>query len=290
MSTPDTKPPIFFIVGRMNPPTPGHVKLIEGMIHSAKKYTDEYGISPHIRVFLSSSCNSKKLNKTVKIDGLSSIKKTVKRNKTATARYTPYVKHKSYENPLTPENKKGYLEKMMKHRGLNIIDDYGNKIVSIRSDCNGIYNVINSCVKPNPLYGRKIFFMGLEIDPKERSSRGKWCKDDIECEYIERTNDKDDIGSSISGSKVRLLASQNKFDEIKKVYNNADTVYLEDDEIKDLIHDINQGLQLRGWLGGRRKNKTKQKKQITQTNNRTNRKRRINKKRNKHKNHKVSTK
>ena len=258
MSTPgidqtnDTKPPIFFIVGRMNPPTPGHVKLIEGMINSANEYTDHTGISPHIRVFLTSTSNSEKLIKTEMIDGLSPTTKTVKRNKTTTSRFTPYVKHKKYENPLTPGNKKDYLETMMKHRGLKLFDNYGDGIVSIDSECNGIYKVINSCVKPNPLYGRKIFFMGLEIDPKERSSRGKWCDDEIECKYIERTNDKDDIGSSISGSKVRLLASQNKFDELRKVYNEYN-VYLEDDEIKKLISDINQGLQLRGWLGGRRR-------------------------------------
>lgn len=264
--------PVVFLVGRMNPPTPGHMKLIQTLYQISLK------MNAIPRVYLSLSHNEKKMSKTQKnkkIIGLSETKEDG-------SPINPWVKHKSYENPLNPVYKQQVVIEMLKNIGI-----HGENIVIADNDCNGIYKALE-CVKSlqdsNDL---KFFVMGAELDPKERQNREKMCRnqsveeprpisinfeDQVNCIFLERTQDESDPIASISGSKIRLYAANLNLDLIHSIYDG----YLTPEQINELIINIRMGLNMEnpemlGLFGkkGKSSKKLKSKKKKNKRKNKT---------------------
>lgn len=253
--------PVVFLVGRMNPPTPGHIKLI--------KHLYEEGVSRNarIRVYLSRSHSSNKWSKpqqSRKITGLST-------KKIDSSLTKPWVKNKSYENPLSPKDKKSLILQMLKNIGIvefaaeTWTDEYGDEILITDEvpNCNGIFFARKCAEELQPNLDLHYFVMGAELDDKERANREQFCinkSDDnrransaqsrspvvsadnkIKCIFVERTEDESNPIASVSGSKVRLLAANMKNnDRIKEMYYG----YLTDEQVEDMVRKIRKGLNM----------------------------------------------
>lgn len=168
----------FFMVGRMNPPTPGHLEMVNLMANVAAKE------GATANVYLSSSYNYKPKSKKVKgekrFTGVNLPDITSKSFPVIDGKMN--VKLSKYQNPLFPEQKQYFLQKMIKNLSEQAYDvpKYSNIYKSniiVNKDANG---TIPSIMYVNSLLtGGRIsnsgYFFGLEEDAKERSSREAAC-------------------------------------------------------------------------------------------------------------------
>lgn len=233
--------PVAFLVGRMNPPTPGHIALIKEMLTFAQS------INAIPRAYITSTHNSAKMTAAQKkqpVYGLSKEKQDASPD-------MPYVKHKNYENPLTPEAKKYFIQTMLLNH-LDISFEESDPIIVVDKECNGLFKAIG-CAKQLQEEPDKIYFvMGRELDPGERESRESFCinkssgtviaQDEygskLRCHFLERTEDEGVSG--LSGSKVRLLAANNDLSKLYEVYNG----YLSEQQVDSLVREIRSGLNM----------------------------------------------
>ena len=106
----ERKPKIYFMLGRMNPPTPGHLEMIKLMSLVA------YNNDAKARVYLTNSYNYKpKTKKPLQV--LKEITDYPK--KRGSSEYN--IKKADLQNPLFPEQKKYFLDKMIKKIGLQML-------------------------------------------------------------------------------------------------------------------------------------------------------------------------
>lgn len=168
----------FFMVGRMNPPTPGHLEMVNLMANVAAKE------GATANVYLSSSYNYKPKSKKVKGE-----KRFIGVNlPDITSESFPVIDGKmnvkltKYQNPLFPEQKQYFLQKMIKNLSEHAYDvpKYSNIYTSniiVNKDANGTIPSImyvNSLLTEGRIANSGYFF-GLEEDAKERSSREAAC-------------------------------------------------------------------------------------------------------------------
>ena len=257
--------PLIFLVGRMNPPTPGHIYLLRNLIEKARE------LEAIPRAYITTTHNEGKMSKTQKINPINYINKNDKsKNKTRA-----YVKHKNYENPLSPAEKKAFVEKMVINQGF-LSEEEANEVIVINKDCSGIFKALG-CAKTNflklngiemddetrfdeeinRLIESKLYFlMGIEEDPQEQAEREKFCNQ-VNCVFIEREKPKGEEGEieSMSASKIRLLAAgQNPdYEKLIDFYNG----YLSRNEAEALIEAIRRGVNLKEVGGGLKRKKTK---------------------------------
>ena len=224
--------PIVFVSGRMNPPTQGHIKLIMAADEEASK------LGGIVKVYITQSVNKPTIEEICGFD------EECKKRKTGEPKYVS-VKHPGYQNPLSPEVKKEYIEKMLSKQSIK-----SNIEVVNDPKCNGVFHARLCALRMQPDPNKVFFVMGEELDDIENASRQTFCeKDDnieinnenpgmqkVHCIPISRT-DSDDI-SGMSGSKVRNLAVQNDNESMQKLYNG----YLEKTDVDDLIQKIQTGV------------------------------------------------
>jgi hypothetical protein len=139
--------PLIFLVGRMNPPTPGHIYLIRNLIEKAR----EHDAIP--RAYITTTHNEEKRSIKQKINPINYINK----NDTSKNKTRAYVKHKNYENPLSPEEKKEFVEKMVINQGI-LSEEEANEVIVIDKFCSGIFKALG-CAKTDFLK-----LNGIEID------------------------------------------------------------------------------------------------------------------------------
>ena len=204
---------VMFLVGRMNPPTPGHIrglcipflralraKCVEivgqdsegtSLVHLAKRAS----IAP--RLFLTNSTNEKRISylSGTKAALYDNVKQIVK-DKTTAAQMQEgifYVKDKQLENPLDPENKKLYVVEMLG----NELALPENKDIAVPKGVLNLWIVCQTagieswCASYGPAsaikcalmlskpkkYDKVFFFMGVDTDPSEMARRSKFCQD-----------------------------------------------------------------------------------------------------------------
>ena len=229
-----TNTPIVFVSGRMNPPTPGHIKLIMAADEEASK------LGGIVKVYITQSVNKPTIEEICGFD------EECKKRKKGEPKYVS-VKHPRYQNPLSPEVKKEYIEKMLSKQFIK-------SNIEIMNDpkCNGVFQARLCALRMQPDPNKVFFVMGEELDDIENASRQTFCeKDDnieinnenpgmqkVHCIPISRTNSRDISG--MSGSKVRNLAVQNDNESMQKLYNG----YLELIDIHVLIQKIRTGVNL----------------------------------------------
>ena len=235
---------VAFLVGRMNPPTPGHIELI----HSLLEYADKHDATPLAYVTLSSNLSKMTAKqKKMPIVGLA-------KSKGDASDERPFVKHKSYENPLEPIMKKKLIQLMLLNK-FGVPMEESAEVVRIDQACNGIYRAM-SCVReiqPDP--SKITFVMGKETDEAERAEREKLCltksdgstvaqTDDgklVECHFLERAEGEGLGVSGISGSKVRLLAADGDLEKLMEVYDG----YLTREQVEELMLMVRAGLNMK---------------------------------------------
>lgn len=229
--------PIVFVSGRMNPPTPGHIKLIMAADEEASK------LGGIVKVYITQSVNKPTIEEICGFD------EECKKRKKGEPKYVS-VKHPRYQNPLSPELKKEYIEKMLSKQSIK-----SNIEVVNDPKCNGVFQARICALRIQPDPNKVFFVMGEELDDIENASRQTFCeKDDnielnnenpgmqkVHCIPIART-ESDDI-SGMSGSKVRNLAVQNDNESMQKLYDVYNG-YLEPTDVDDLIQKIQTGVNL----------------------------------------------
>lgn len=243
---------VAFLVGRMNPPTPGHIELIHELIEYAKT------INAIPLAYITLSYNVEKFSKAQKkkfIKGITNSKKDAKPD-------FPYVKHKIYENPLNSMMKKQIIQNMLYNKyGLTHAET--DQIIRIDPRCNGIYKAFG-CVRSIQSDPSKLHFvMGKELDADERASREKICLRKSSGEVVAQTEDGSLVNchflnrtegeglSGLSGSKVRLLAAEGNYNKLYDVYNG----YLTRQQVNELIKMIYIGLNFEKELIDERETK-----------------------------------
>lgn len=244
--------PIVFVSGRMNPPTPGHMLILEEAINQGNKMGAE------IKIYLTSTHN----NFTIK-----SIKGFKEDNKGKTNGYVA-VKDKKYQNPLSPEQKKHFVELMLKNKfspdklkHVEIFTDH-----TPENDCNGVLRA-RLCALAEQNDPNKVYFvMGSETDPKERENRETYCgttesindiktligegkiqpyKQKVNCILIERTEgDSENKFSNMSGSLIRRYAILGKMQELYAVYDGLLSI----DQVNKLVDLIKIGVNYQDSL------------------------------------------
>lgn len=233
-----TTTPIVFVSGRMNPPTPGHIKLIMAADEEASK------LGGMVKVYITQSVNKQNIEEICGFD------EECKKRKKSEPKYVS-VKHPRYQNPLSPELKKKYIETMLNKQSIKTKIEVMND-----PKCNGVFQARLCALKIQPDPNKVFFVMGEELDDIENASRQTFCEkeDNIEinnenpgmqkvhCIPITRT-DSDDI-SGMSGSKIRNLAVQNNNESIQNLYD-VYKGYLEPTDVDELIQKIQTGVNLK---------------------------------------------
>lgn len=250
---------VVFMIGRLNPPTPGHMVAIETVLRISR---EKKGVA---RVFISS-----KQNDSTKIpeynfltnDKKDKPKKSRKRTilDLSTKEVGMYVKDSRAENPLSAIKKKKFLIDMVINRQFSPDWTAGSwskdeleKVFVISDKCKGLYNAFgcahsvqkideNHLEDPNKL----TYVLGKEIDIIEAKMRGSNCVNDEEprfskynCLYLERTTE-GTKPEAYSGSKIRLLVGC----EYPNIYEfiKAYEGYLTIEQSEELFNDMRQGL------------------------------------------------
>jgi len=205
---------VMFLVGRMNPPTPGHIRGLcipflralrekcieiigEGVSkkgHSLFELTRLASIAP--RFFLTNTTNEKRISylSETKRALYDNIKQIVEKETTDAQMDQGifYVKDKQLENPLDPELKKEYVIKMLGNE-LQLSENKDIKVptsilklwivcqtTGVESWCAayGPASAIRCAIMLNKpkSYDNVFFFMGNDEDPSEMAGRSKFCK------------------------------------------------------------------------------------------------------------------
>jgi hypothetical protein len=257
------KPPIVFISGRMNPPTPGHMLILEKAIEEGNK------MGAKIKIYLTSTHNNLigKYGKNKYIYPIEPIKGFKEDNINKKNGYVG-VKDKKYQNPLTPQQKKDFVELMLKNKfssdklkHVEIFIDH-----TPEKDCNGVLRA-RLCALAEQNDPNKVFFvMGRETDEKEREKRETYCgttesinaikkligkkdiepyKQEVKCIFIERTEgDSENKFSNMSGSLIRRYAILGKMPQLYDVYDGL----LSKDQVNELVDLIKIGVNYQDSL------------------------------------------
>ena len=205
---------VMFLVGRMNPPTPGHIRglcvpflrvLREKCLEILELPGDsevqlvelarQASIAP--RLFLTNSTNEKRISylSGAKAALYDNVQRIVK-EKTTTAQMQDglfYVKDKQLENPLDPDQKKLYVVEMLgnelalpENQDIMVPKAILNNWIVCQTIGNeswcasfGPASAIKCALmlsKPKK-YDKVFFFMGVDEDPSEMARRSKFCQD-----------------------------------------------------------------------------------------------------------------
>ena len=257
---------IYYFVGRLNPPHPGHVEAIVRAYNFMKEYSED------AKMYIYVTRTKNKLQR-----------ENVKRVLDDKSKYDPKegtigVKNKKFENPLEQYDKQNLLTMMLETRLGTSLDELGDIFIrSVVSPYSGIYerteydeinDEFESIFEDESINTKEIvYFMGLDDDLVERKSRegqcvklsskdskGRFIKNEnthnkkgdrkmlLDCLYIKRDSHSDKNASGMSASKIRIAASNNDFKKLKKIYDG----YLNDVEIRLLINLIREGLNMKG--------------------------------------------
>ena len=245
---PEDKPVAFF-AGRANPPTPGHIKIMIQMLEFAR-------IENMIpRIYLSTSYNQEKKDIT-----------HITNDRTdSNLRQPPYhthVKHKKYENPLRPEEKKNFVVEML-HNVTGIPNAALEKIVVVSKQCQPLYYALSCVSVLQSDKEKQYYFMGKEKDEVEAMRREKDCEfishdngvdyhptENIsgryKCVLVSREDDPMNAASGMSGSKIRfLVASKESVDNENSARAKFREVYsglLNPEQSRDMFDKIKQGM------------------------------------------------
>ena len=273
----DELPTVVFMIGRMNPPTPGHVKLAEEVLDTAR---EKKGIP---RIYLTQSVNPPDIGPRIHYVTNDPIHKLSSKNKrsadgTFTLKTPLYVKHPKAQNPLDVDLKKRFLIDMLVHRKLGSEEEKQ----AFRHDLDKI--VVTNCARRGPISAmwcaameqlnwpsqedydpnnidpsKLIYVMGGEVNPHEAANREKncanidngpanWEERRLTCKIIQRTNDDsspEEVNlESMSGSKVRLLVGckQQDREQARATFDQVYANYLSDQQKNDLYNAIQNGL------------------------------------------------
>lgn len=204
---------VMFLVGRMNPPTPGHIRglcvpflralrarclqilKIDDSDTPLAELARRASVAP--RFFLTNSTNDKRISylsgaKAALYDNV----KQIVSEKTSAAQMEQgifYVKDKQLENPLIPEDKKVYVVEMLG----NELAIPANEDIMVPKEILNLWIVCQTtgieswCASYGPAsaikcalmlskpkkYDKVFFFMGNDEDPAEMARRGKFCQD-----------------------------------------------------------------------------------------------------------------
>ena len=247
---PEDKPVAFF-AGRANPPTPGHIKIMKQVIDFA-------GDKMIPRIYLSSS-----YNKAVK--PITHITDDRSDSSLRTSPFYTHVKHKNYENPLMPDEKKNFVVEML-HNATGMDREKLEEIVVVSLQCQPLFFAI-SCVNAlQPNTDKVFYFMGKEKDNNEREKRERNCFEISEndgpfietgtlggkykCILVSRDDDPENPAAGMSGSKIRLAvasaeAVKSDPDSENKARAKLQEAYkelLEPEQINDLFDRIRKGI------------------------------------------------
>lgn len=204
---------VMFLVGRMNPPTPGHIRgLCVPFLRALREFClkilgSDYSdfklaelaklasVAP--RLFLTNSTNDKRISylSGAKAALYDNVKQIVK-EKTSPKEMEQgifYVKDKQLENPLIPEDKKIYVVEMLgnelaipENRDIMVPKEILNmwivcQTLGIESWCasRGPASAIDCALmlSKSKKYNKVFFFMGVDEDPLEMTRRSKFCLD-----------------------------------------------------------------------------------------------------------------
>ena len=245
--------PVAFFAGRANPPTPGHIKIMIQML----EFASNNGMIP--RIYLSSSFNKDKKDIThITNDGSSSLRE---------APYYTHVKHKKYENPLTPEEKKYFVVEMLFNatnaNDISISKADLEEIVVVTRQCQPLYFALSCVSALQPDKDKQYYFMGKEKDEGEAMRREKDCKlisldngaeyyvtnnisGRYKCILVSREDDTNNSASGMSGSKIRLLVASEESVEndntAKEAFQNVYNGLLSPEQSAEMFDKIKQGM------------------------------------------------
>ena len=240
---------VAFFAGRANPPTPGHIKIMIQMLEFARN-NDMMS-----RIYLSSSFNNDKKD-------ITHITNDKSDSNLRSAPYHTHVKHKNYENPLTPKEKKGFVVEML-FNATGISKAELEEIVVVTRQCQPLYFALSCVSALQPDKDKQYYFMGKEKDEVEAMRREKDCElisldngtsfvptdngtGRYKCILVSREDDPSNPASGMSGSKIRLLvASKESVDNentAKEAFQNVYTGLLEPEQSAEMFEKIKQGM------------------------------------------------
>ena len=240
---------VAIFAGRANPPTPGHIKIMIQMLEFARNNN----MIP--RIYLSSSFNKDKKD-------ITHITSDRSDSSLREAPYHTHVKHKKYENPLTPQEKKYFVVEML-FNATGISKAELEEIVVVTRQCQPLYFALSCVSALQPDKDKQYYFMGKEKDEGEAMRREKDCKlisldNGVEyhvtnnisgrykCILVSREDDPSNPASGMSGSKIRLLvASKESVDNentAKEAFQNVYTGLLEPEQSAEMFEKIKQGM------------------------------------------------
>lgn len=259
-------PMVMMIVGRMNPPTPGHLDLCIYLLQQIQRYAlgneedslydsaKRANIVP--RIFITNTTNENTISK-LKNDKAKSKYETVEglvKGVTNEANIFN-VKNKHLENPLMPEDKKKMLIQMLMSKSKNYPywnwteDQLNEWIVTGESCSQNIFTATQCALSKTGRDGRKvILYMGKDdTEQGGMGGRRNFCISNesvsssvtpVQCEEVERTGS--GPTGSMSGSNIRLLISSEQYDQVREIYHGL----LEEHQINELIQKVRRGLRM----------------------------------------------
>lgn len=240
---------VAFFAGRANPPTPGHIKIMIQMLEFARNND----MIP--RIYLSSSFNKDKKD-------ITHITNDKRDSNLREAPFHTHVKHKKYENPLIPQEKKYFVVEML-YNATGISKAELEEIVVVTRQCQPLYFALSCVSALQPDKDKQYYFMGKEKDEGEAMRREKDCElisldngleynvtnnvsGRYKCILVSREDDPSNPASGMSGSKIRLLvASKDSLDNENIALTKFQEVYsglLEPQQSRDMFDKIKQGM------------------------------------------------
>lgn len=233
---------LYFMAGRANPPTPGHITLMATLIQLAEAQQP-----PAIpKIYITQTVNDPSRPEIQYVVSDESLKNGTRQDE-ARKNYVD-VKNRKYQNPLTPEVKKYLIVQMLINKLGVDPNDHVRKAqiegyVENKPTCNGTWRAMMCALAAQREAAEQLpteeedlkkrnnnvfYFMGEELDAKEKQGREKYCSeidrlvlndgeyvlsekehndDDsgikVPCITLKRT--KDETAAGMSGSKIRLL-------------------------------------------------------------------------------------
>lgn len=259
-------PMVMMVVGRMNPPTPGHLDLCMHLLQQVKLYalgSEEESLYESAtranivpRIFLTNTTNEKTISKLKSDKAKSKYDQVVGLIKGDSLEANIFnVKDKYLENPLRPEKKKEVLIQMLMSKSKdypfwNWTEDQLNEWIITGEDCSqSLFSATQCAISMTGGDGRKvILYMGKD-DTEQGGMGGRrtFCISNeevsssiipVQCEEITRTGT--GPTGSMSGSNIRLLIADEKYDQVREIYQGI----LEEHQIYALIHNVRDGLRM----------------------------------------------
>ena len=213
---PEVVPTVVFMIGRMNPPTPGHVKLAEEVLKIAR---EKEGIA---RIYLTTSLNPPDIAPRIEYvtNDPSNVLSRKRRSDGDVSKEPLYVKHPKAQNPLHVDLKKRFLIDMLVHR------KQGTDVEKrqFKDDLDKI--VVTNCARRGPMSAmwcaameqlgwpsqeefdqnnidpsKLIYVMGGEVNAEEAANREKNCANEengpaiweknprLSCVIVQRTEE-----------------------------------------------------------------------------------------------------